>query len=189
MNAKLFGTALLISLRCAPIPRARSDYIRRDQGPGSRRQRCRRTRSEGITTISPLYGNIIAPANPSMDFLEGSKVDLSGNSAEFGVPGYVNVVTKGGTSRFHGSVSWYYNTAGLNARKFFQRQVGFAVLNDYGFNVSGPVIRNRTFFSGGLEGFQSTHSRPGQSEAPIRYYAAGRFLARARRTRQPGRDH
>ncbi|MCZ2073786.1 MAG: TonB-dependent receptor [Bryobacterales bacterium] len=108
---------------------------------------------DGITTNSTLYGNQVGPANPSMDFIQEVKVDMSGNSAEFSAPGYVSVITKGGTNDFHGSAYWYYNTAGLNARNFFQSRVGFAVLNDYGFTFSGPVFKNKTFFSGGLEAF------------------------------------
>jgi hypothetical protein len=116
---------------------------------------------DGITTNSTLYGNMIGPANPSMDFIQEVKVDLSGNSAEFSSPGHVSVVTKGGSNDLHGSAYWYYNTAGLNARNFFQNSVGFAVLNNYGFSVSGPVFRNKTFFSGGLEGFnQRTAAQP-----------------------------
>ena len=90
---------------------------------------------------------------PVHGFHARSRVDMSGNSAEFAAPGYVNVVTKGGENQLHGSAYWYYNSAGLNARNTFQNRVAFAVLNDYGFSVSGPVIKNKTFFSGGMEGF------------------------------------
>lgn len=108
---------------------------------------------DGITTNSVLYGNIVGPANPSMDFIQEVKVDVSGTSAEFGAPGYVGVITKGGGNEIHGSAFWYYNSAGFNARNPFANRVGFAVLNDYGFTVTGPVFKNKTFFSGGLEGF------------------------------------
>ena len=108
---------------------------------------------DGITTNSTLYGNQVGPANPSMDFVREVRVDMSGNSAEFAAPGYVNVVTKGGENQFHGSAYWYYNSAGGNARNYFQDRVAFSVLNDWGFTVSGPVRKNKTFFSGGLEGF------------------------------------
>jgi hypothetical protein len=108
---------------------------------------------DGITTNSVLYGNQVGPAYPSMDFVQEVKVDLSGNSAEFGAPGYVGMITKGGGNQFHGSAYWYYGSSGLNARNPFQNSVASAVLNNYGASVSGPVIRNRTFFSGGVEGF------------------------------------
>jgi hypothetical protein len=108
---------------------------------------------DGITTNSPLFGNQIGPANPSMDTIREVKVDMSGNSAEFSAPGYVGVITRGGENQFHGSTYWYYNTGGLNARNFFAARTGFAVLHDYGFSFSGPIFKNKTFFSGGLEAF------------------------------------
>ncbi|MCC7339465.1 MAG: TonB-dependent receptor [Bryobacterales bacterium] len=108
---------------------------------------------DGITTNSTLYGNQVGPANPSMDFIREVKVDMSGNSAEFSAPGHVNVVSKGGENQFHGSAYEYYNTAGLNARSFFAARRNFTVMNNYGFTISGPVVRNKTFFSAGMEGF------------------------------------
>lgn len=108
---------------------------------------------DGITTNSVLFGNIVGPANPSMEAVREVKVDLSGNSAEYGAPGYVTVVTKGGENKLHGSAFWYYNTGGLNARDFFATSKPFAVTNDFGVSISGPVIRNRLFYAGTFEGF------------------------------------
>lgn len=108
---------------------------------------------DGITTNSVLFGNIVGPANPSMEAIREVKVDLSGNSAEYGAPGYVTVITKGGENDFHGSAAWYYNTGGLNARDFFASGKPFAVTNDFAVSVSGPVIRNKLFYSGTFEGF------------------------------------
>jgi hypothetical protein len=114
---------------------------------------------DGITTTSVLYGNIVGPANPSMDAIREVKVDLSGNSAEYGAPGYVTVISKGGENALHGSAFWYYNTAGLNARDYFAASTPFAVLNDFGFSVSGPVIKNKFFYSGTFEGFNYRTAR------------------------------
>ena len=108
---------------------------------------------DGITTNSVLFGNIVGPANPSMEAIREVKVDLSGNSAEYGAPGYVTVITKGGENQIHGSASWYYNTGGLNARDFFASSKPFAVTNDFAVSVSGPVIKNKLFYAGTFEGF------------------------------------
>jgi hypothetical protein len=130
---------------------------------------------DGITTNSVLYGNIVGPANPSMDFIQEVKVDVSGTSAEFGAPGYVGVITKGGGNQIHGSGFWYYNSAGFNARNPFQDRVAFAVLNDYGFTVTGPVVRNKTFFSGGLEGFNQHTSAEFNLSLPTDRMRSGDF--------------
>lgn len=130
---------------------------------------------DGITTNSTLYGNQVGPANPSMDFIQEVKVDVSGNSAEFGAPGYVSVVTKGGGNQIHGSAFWYYNSAGFNARNPFQSRVAFSVLNDYGFTVTGPIVKNKTFFSGGVEGFNQRTSAEFNLNLPTDPMRGGNF--------------
>lgn len=108
---------------------------------------------DGITTVSTLSAGPLGPNNPSMESIREVKVDFSGHSAEFGAPGYVNIVTKGGENQLHGSLFWLYNTAGLNARNYFARSVAFEVMNNFGGSISGPVKKNKTFFSGSFEGF------------------------------------
>jgi hypothetical protein len=109
---------------------------------------------DGINIKSPLFGGGgIGPAAPSMDFIQEVDVQSSGNSAEFGSPGHVTVVTKGGENTLHGSAFWYYNTAGLNARDFFATRKAFNVMNDFGAHITGPIRQNRTFYSGAFEGF------------------------------------
>jgi hypothetical protein len=130
---------------------------------------------DGITTNSALYGNQVGPAYPSMDFVQEVKVDLSGNSAEFGAPGYVGMITKGGGNQFHGSAYWYYGSSGLNARNPFQNSVAFAVLNNYGASVNGPLIRNRTFFSAAVEGFNEHTARPFNLNLPTDRMRSGDF--------------
>jgi hypothetical protein len=111
---------------------------------------------DGVTTVSTLSGGgPLGPNQPSMDYIREVKVDLSGSSAEYSAPGYVDVVTRGGENQFHGTAFEYYNTAGFNARNFFANRVGFNVMNNYGGSFSGPVFRNKTFFSGAFEGFNN----------------------------------
>lgn len=112
---------------------------------------------DGINIRSPLFGGAGGPAMPSMEFIQEVDVELSGSPAEFGSPGQVTVVTKGGANTLHGSAFWYYNTAGLNARDFFASRKAFNVMNDFGAHIAGPLRKNRTFYSGSFEGF-NVHS-------------------------------
>ncbi|MEK7407962.1 MAG: TonB-dependent receptor [Acidobacteriota bacterium] len=132
---------------------------------------------DGITTNSVLFGNIVGPANPSMEAIREVKVDLSGNSSEYGAPGYVTVITKGGENTLHGSALWYYNTGGLNARDFFATTKPFAVTNDFGFTVSGPVIKNKLFYSGTFEGFNWRSARVLNLNMPSLALRKGDFSA------------
>ena len=107
---------------------------------------------DGIT-LAKVGGGVMGPPAPSMEEIMEVKADLSGNPAEFSLPSNITVVTKGGGNKLHGGVFFYYNTSGLNARDFFSNNVPFNLLRDYGASISGPVIKNKTFYSGVFEGF------------------------------------
>lgn len=84
------------------------------------------------------------------------KVLASSYSAEFGgrSGAMVNVVTKGGTKEFHGSVFEYVRNDVFDARDFFAREKNHLRFNNFGFNLGGPVFiprkwntdRNKVFF-------------------------------------------
>ncbi|MEN6537531.1 MAG: TonB-dependent receptor, partial [Bryobacteraceae bacterium] len=113
---------------------------------------------DGVSTVSTLSGGgPLGPNQPSMDYIREVKVDLSGSSAEYSAPGYVGVITGGGENKLHGSLFEYYNTAGLNARNFFAARTAFNVMNDFGGSISGPIKKNKTFYSGAFEG-HNNHS-------------------------------
>ncbi len=88
-----------------------------------------------------------------------SEVHVTTNaySAEFGKVGgaVVNIVTKGGTNQFHGSLFEFNKTAALGARNVFnqapQPKAGLTN-NDYGAAGGGPIRRNKTFFFASWEG-------------------------------------
>ena len=64
----------------------------------------------------------------------------------------IDVQTRAGTSRFHGSVFDYQQTSALNARNFFDgaRKPGLAQ-SQFGGNVGGPVRKAGGFFFANLE--------------------------------------
>lgn len=130
---------------------------------------------DGISMNSVLFSAVLGPVNPSLELIQEVNVQLSGNPAEFGSPGQATIVTKGGDNRFHGSAVWYYNTAGMNARPFFSPTRPFAVTNDYGFSVSGPLRKNRTFYSGAFEAYNYRSAALPNLNLPSRSLRAGDF--------------
>jgi hypothetical protein len=62
----------------------------------------------------------------------------------------IEVFTKPGTNKFHGSLSEFYTGSGLTARTEFQRRVPRFLLNDFGGTIGGPIIKDKTFFFGSL---------------------------------------
>lgn len=130
---------------------------------------------DGISINSPTFGDVVGPATPSLESIQEVKVDYSGNSAEFGHPAQVTVVSRGGGNELHGTGFWYYGSAGLNARNFFANEKGFYVLQNAGGTVSGPVLKNRTFFVGTFEKFIYTDSANVNASVPSEALRAGDF--------------
>jgi len=69
-------------------------------------------------------------------------------SAELGGGAGANVslVSKSGTNEFHGSLFEFVRNDKFDARNFFDAAKPAFRLNQFGGNVGGPIVRNRTFF-------------------------------------------
>ena len=94
------------------------------------------------------------------DAVEEFTVQTSVATAEFGrgTGGQVNIVTKGGTNQFHGSVFEFFRNSNLDAADFFTNRNRATKnplhRNQYGAAVGGPIRRDKTFFFGSWEGFR-----------------------------------
>ncbi len=89
---------------------------------------------------------------PSVDSIQEFRVERNSFSAEFGQAqgAVVNLITKGGSNEFHGSLFEFYRHDSLNATNFFLNRAGQPKAklkyNNFGGNFSGPIIKNRLFF-------------------------------------------
>jgi hypothetical protein len=97
---------------------------------------------------------------PSIDLVQEYKVQTNNFGAEFSnaAGGVVNVITKSGTNKIHGSAYWFNRNDDLEANNFFAIRDGIPravfLFNQFGGTVGGPIYRNRTFFFGNYEGFR-----------------------------------
>lgn len=105
---------------------------------------------------SPSFGDPSARSvlnTVSVDSIAEFRV-LSGTfSAETGRAsgGAVNIITKGGTNNFHGTLFHYLRNDTLDARVPNSISRDPLVQNQFGGNLGGPVLRNRLFFFGSFE--------------------------------------
>jgi hypothetical protein len=80
----------------------------------------------------------------------------SGFGAEYGrnSGSVVNIVTKSGTNRLHGSAFEFFRNSALDARNYFNAQPHKSVFqnNNFGASLGGPIIKDKTFFFGAYEG-------------------------------------
>jgi hypothetical protein len=89
---------------------------------------------------------------PPVEGIEEFTVQNNSFSAEYGNNGgtVINVVTKSGTNRYHGSGWYFMRRPGFDANDFFSNASslpkGTYRHDQYGGSVGGPIIRQKTFF-------------------------------------------
>lgn len=89
---------------------------------------------------------------PSIDAIQEFKIQTNITSAEFGTAAgaNINVVTKSGTNKFHGSAFEFLRNDNFDASGFFANRSGASKpefrQNQFGGTVGGPIIKNKTFF-------------------------------------------
>ena len=95
-------------------------------------------------------GNLVMA---SLDSIAEFDTGSQNYSAEVkGSGGYVNIITKSGSNKFHGDVFEFLRNSVLDATPYFATQPEQLRLNDFGATVSGPIWRNKTFFMASYEG-------------------------------------
>ena len=94
----------------------------------------------------------------SVEAIDQFKSTTNAYSAEYGRAGggVLNVTTRSGTNKFHGTLFEFFRNDKLNANDFFSNKnaLGKTPLrwNQFGGNLGGPIRRNRIFFFGNYEG-------------------------------------
>ena len=109
-----------------------------------------------LGSYSIIFGSL-GNATP-FDFIKEIQVKTGGYEAEYGqsTGGVVNVITKSGSNNFRGSVFAYSRPGALQADyKEFQSENGTVQFgkneqSDAGFEINGPIVRNRLFFFGAV---------------------------------------
>ena len=117
-----------------------------------------------VNTIGDFNG---VAFSPPPDAVQEFRVETNSFSAEFGRTGggAVNIVTKSGGNKYHGTAYYYHQNDFLNANSFVNNRFGTRrpVLrrHQYGFSLGGPVWipgvykgKNKTFFFTAYEGRQ-----------------------------------
>lgn len=105
--------------------------------------------------------------NLGVDAIQEFSVLTSNYSAEYGKTsgGVVNAVTRSGANKFHGSVYEFMRNSVLDARNFFDQEQLNALdpdripafkRNQFGGDLGGPIIKDRTFFFADYEGIRQS---------------------------------
>lgn len=114
---------------------------------------------DGVSITDEYFNNQVL--NPSVDDIQEFNVDQTSYGAEFGGKsgGVINVITKSGTNRLHGSVFEFVRNDIFNAKNFFNSPTAPTPpykQNEFGGSLGGPILKDKTFFFVNYEG-QRTH--------------------------------
>ena len=128
---------------------------------------------DGIPFKEHFYG---APgALVQVDAIAEFKVQKGFFTGRGATPGVISVVTKQGTNVVHGSAWFFHRNDNLDARSFFEREIGEFRQHQWGFEVGGPVLKDKLFWYTSLEGLDSSRFNTQFLTVPSTAYLRGDF--------------
>jgi hypothetical protein len=124
---------------------------------------------DGTDNNERIIGTI--GVKPLLDSIEEVTVQTNDYTPETGrsAGGVISVLTKRGSNQFHGSAYEFLQNDYFNAKAPFgqpgptpeQRQ------NDFGGSIGGPILKDKTFFFAGAEGFRLVQAQQNPSLSTV----------------------
>ncbi len=111
---------------------------------------------------SSFGGGLFAIIQPRIDIVEEVNLTTAAGGAEGAGEGAVQIkfTTRRGSNDYHGSAFWYHRNEYFNANTWFNNAAFPQIsrprnlLNQYGGNVRGRIIKDKLFFFGAIEDFR-----------------------------------
>jgi outer membrane receptor protein involved in Fe transport len=195
LNGRNFTQLLTLTPGATPVSTAQGTSVQTQDAaisgvPGSSFSKPSINGAQNRSTIYYMDGFLntdfrvtVYGALPIIDLVSEFKVQSHNDTAEYGgaTGGIVNIASKSGTNEFHGGAWEFLRNNFFDARDPItdRTKTGPAPFrqNMFGGAIGGPVIKNRTFFYAGYEGWR--YSKPSQQFAyvPTAAELAGDFSA------------
>ena len=107
----------------------------------------------------------------SLDSIQEFRVHTANYQAEFGRASgaVINIVTKAGGNQVHGTLFEFLRDSALDARNFFApptQPKPLFILHQFGGNISGPIVKNKTFYFVNYEGSRQHINVTGNGTVP-----------------------
>src|SRR5581483_9027281 len=119
--------------------------------------------ADNLLKSSDGYFTIIQPRTDSVDEVQLSNATPGADSNAEGAS-QIKFVTKSGTNEYHGGTYWYQKNTALDANTYFNNLNHLPkqpiVLNEGGFKVGGPVLKDKVLFFVNYEQFRNPNSQP-----------------------------
>lgn len=132
---------------------------------------------DGIDNTTQAIGQLIV--NPPTYAIDEFRVMSPTYSAEFGrtAGAQINVITRSGANTFHGDVYEFYRNSAMDAKNAFDPPGDIPPFrrNQYGVDLGGRIIRDRTFFFAGFEGLRARSGQTFTGRVPLPEMLTGDF--------------
>lgn len=91
---------------------------------------------------------------PNLDSIAEFRIVTNNFDAEYGnyAGGQINVITKSGTNKFHGSAFEFLRNRSFDARNYFATVRDDHKQNEFGGTIGGPIVHDKLFFFGDYQG-------------------------------------
>jgi hypothetical protein len=129
---------------------------------------------------------------PALDTIAEFKMIRNSYGPEYGQASgaIISITTRSGANQFHGGAFYSGRRDALNANNWFANNAGLAKApesrNDYGYNISGPAIKDKLFFWWNQEWNKETTGVPLAACVPTAAEGAGDFSGFSGSTDQCG---
>lgn len=115
----------------------------------------------------------------SIDSIQEIDFSNNGYTAETGhsLGPQMNIITKGGTNQFHGTLFEFFRNDALDAHDYFETGRKQPLrLNQFGGNLSGPLVKNKLFFFANYEGSRQHVSTLSPLTHTLSAYVRSKFV-------------
>lgn len=143
---------------------------------------------DGVSVTDEAFNNLVL--SPSVDDIQEVTVNQTSYDPEFGGKsgGVINVITKFGTNRFHGSVFEFVRNSIFDAKNFFvspTQPIPPYKQNQFGASFGGPIQKDKTFFFIDYEGVRIRKSQTQLFNVPTALERTGNFTGSGITVRNP----
>jgi hypothetical protein len=133
---------------------------------------------DGISNVQSFTGEV--GINIKSDGIQEFRIMTGVIPAQFGYTsgGVINVITRAGGEKYHGSVYEFFRNDALDAEIAFPKPTfgkPETRFNNYGGTFGGPIIKNKLFFFGNYEGYRYVSDTPSYTTVPTDQEYAGDF--------------
>jgi hypothetical protein len=133
---------------------------------------------DGVSVTDEAFNNLVL--SPSVDDIQEVNINQTSYDAEFGGKsgGIINVITKSGSNRFHGSLFEFVRNDIFDAKNLFVAPTASKPpykQNQFGGSIGGPIRKDKTFFFADYEGKRIRKGITQKFTVPTAAEASGNF--------------